>query len=247
MYLHTMVTQLIFSLHLPKASPGFPRQLCVFALEMMAAHYASFSDCGPFGGPVQPYVNWRLSAQGHISSCHVFRKNNRGINSCVLVTLNTCSHTYMHIINTCTNAHTPIVTHTYMHNHTQNIYACIHICTIIHIITQTYTCTIMQIFTHTQSNTHTITQTCIHLQSHTQKHTDIYIYTKFPWKSPVSLAILHFASETQIFNLWLSSASWKKKKRKSPTILFKHQKDNFHVFKLCICAVSLKHDSEREK
>lgn len=45
----------------------------MFALEM-AAHYASFSDCGPFGGPVQQYVNWGLSAQGHVSSCHVFRK-----------------------------------------------------------------------------------------------------------------------------------------------------------------------------
>lgn len=171
MYLHTMVTQLIFSLHLPKASPGFPRQLCVFALEMMAAHYASFSDCGPFGGPVQPYVNWRLSAQGHISSCHVFRKNNRGINSCVLVTLNTCNHTYMHIINTCTNAHMyaqshtkHLCMHTHMHNHTHN-----HTNIYMHNHANIYTYTIKHIHNHTNMYTFAITHPETHIHIHIHK------------------------------------------------------------------------------
>lgn len=173
MYLHTMVTQLIFSLHLPKASPGFPRQLCVFALEMMVAHYASFSDCGPFGGPVQPYVNWRLSAQGHISSCHVFRENNRGINSCVLVTLNTCNHTYMHIINTCTNAHTHIYaqshtkhlyTHTHMHNHTHN-----HTNIYMHSHANIYTYTIKHTHNHTNMYTFAITHPETHIHIHLHK------------------------------------------------------------------------------
>lgn len=188
MYLHTMVTQLIFSLYLPEALLGFPRQLCVFALEMMAAHYASFSDCGPFGGSVQPYVNWKLSAQGHVRLCHVFRKNHRGINSCILITLNIHNHTHMH-----NHKHTLAQSHTYNHTHT-------------YISAQLHT---KNIYTHmqpyTQSHKH------VYIWNHTQKHPYTYIYTK----ELISLAILHFASEAQIFDLRLSSASWKQKTKES--------------------------------
>lgn len=140
--------------------------------------------------------------------------------------------------------HTHMVTYTYMHNHTQKH---VHTCTIIHTITQTYTCTIMQTFIHTQSHTHTKSHKHVYICNHTPRNTHTYTSTQnshervqFHWQ----YYILHQRPRYLISG---SPQLHEKKERKSPIILFKHQKDNSHPFKHCIHAGSLKHDSERKK